>query len=184
MYGKTVRKPQSFRYPLRVLVCVDVQYDAAAITAALVGFGGWADAASVLELVDRHPPDPAPYVPGAFFERELPYLSAILARVAGPIEVIIIDGYVWLGPDRRGLGVHVHEARSVPVIGIAKSPFFGATPTPVIHGASAQPLYVTAIGIEQAVAAAHVASMHGPFRIPTLIKRADALARGHARPRP
>lgn len=162
-----------------MIVCVDVQYGATAITAALVGFHAWTDATSAFELVDTHAPDPAPYVPGAFFERELPYVAAIVGRVTLSIEVIVIDGYVWLGPDRPGLGVHVHERCGAPVIGVAKTSFVGATATPVIRGASATPLYVTAIGIEQAVAAAQITAMHGPFRIPTLIKRADSLARGH-----
>ena len=73
----------------------------------------------------------------------------------------------------------MHERCGAPVIGVAKTSFVGATATPVIRGASATPLYVTAIGIEQAVAAAQITAMHGPFRIPTLIKRADTLARGH-----
>lgn len=165
-----------------MIVCVDVQYDPTAITAALVGFQVWTDAVAALEIVDAHLPDPAPYVPGAFFERELPYLAALIVRVAEPIEAIIIDGYVWLGPDRPGLGVHVHERFAIPVIGAAKSRFRGATPVPVIRGASLQPLLITAIGIDPAIAAAHIAAMHGPFRIPTLIKRADSLARRHVVP--
>jgi len=165
-----------------MLVAVDVQYGDAAITAALVGWTAWSDATAACELVDSHAPDPAPYVPGAFFERELPYLAAIIARVVDPIELVVIDGYVWLSPDRKGLGWHVHERFGVPVIGVAKTSFVGATAAEVTRGASANPLYVTAIGIQQDVAAAHIAAMHGPFRIPTLLKRADTLARGHAKP--
>ncbi len=165
-----------------MIIGVDVQYGPTAITAALVGFRSWTDASSALELVDAHVPDSAPYVPGAFFERELPYLIAIISRVAEPIEAIIIDGYVWLAPDQPGLGVHVHERFGVPVIGAAKSRFRGATPVPVVRGMSAQPLLITAIGIDPAAAAANIAAMHGPFRIPTLLKRADSLARGHVAP--
>ncbi len=165
-----------------MIVCVDVQYGPTAITAALVGFRAWTDASPALELVDSHVPDPAPYVAGAFFERELPYLVAIIGRVSEPIDAIIIDGYVWLAPGRPGLGVHVHERFGVPVIGAAKSRFRGATPVPIIRGMSTQPLLITAIGIDPAAAAAHIAAMHGPFRIPTLLKRADSLARGHVAP--
>ena len=164
-----------------MLVCLDVHYGTTVTRAALVGFGVWTDATSSLELVDEHTPDPAPYLPGSFFERELPYLVAILGRVTEAIDAIVVDGYVWLGPERKGLGVHVHERCGVPVIGVAKSSFVGASASPVLRGASAQPLHVTAIGIEQATAAAHVASMHGPFRLPTLLKRADSLARGLVR---
>jgi deoxyribonuclease V len=165
-----------------VLVCVDVHYGVAATTAALVGFRAWSDPVPALELVDDHPPDPAPYHPGSFFERELPYLVAIVARVTEPIEAIIVDGYVWLGPERPGLGVHVHERFGVPVIGVAKTTFAGASATPVVRGTSARPLLVTSIGIDPGVAAAHIGAMHGPFRIPTLLKRVDSLARGHVVP--
>jgi deoxyribonuclease V len=48
----------------------------------------------------------------------------------------------------------------------------------VVRGASARPLHVSAIGIDPREAAARVRAMHGPYRIPTLIRRADALARG------
>ncbi|MBK9034355.1 MAG: endonuclease V [Myxococcales bacterium] len=162
-----------------MIVCVDVQYGVTAVTAALVGWHAWPDATAACELVDRHPPDPAPYVPGAFYQRELPYLAAIIARAPAPVTTIVIDGHVWLGPDRGGLGVHVHHRFGVPVIGVAKSAFVGAPALPVVRGGSARPLHVTAIGVEPAVAAAQLAAMHGPFRLPTLIKRADSLARGH-----
>lgn len=165
-----------------MLIAVDVHYGDTAIRAALVGFAAWADASSAREVVETHPPDPAPYVPGAFFARELPYLSPLIEKALDPIDLIVVDGYVWLGPDRKGLGVHVHERFGVPVIGVAKTSFAGAPAQEVIRGASRNPLYVTAIGIAAHDAAAHIASMHGPFRIPTLLKRADFLARGHAAP--
>ncbi|MFY0538676.1 hypothetical protein [Nannocystis pusilla] len=39
----------------------------------------------------------------------------------------MIDGHVWLGPDRPGLGVHLHRAlgEAIPVVGVAKNPFRG-----------------------------------------------------------
>jgi len=47
----------------------------------------------------------------------------------------------------------------------------------VLRGDSRRPLYVTAAGLDPAAAALHVRSMHGPFRIPTLLKRVDQLCR-------
>lgn len=49
-----------------------------------------------------------------------------------------------------------------------------------MRGTSTSPLFVTAVGIDPQVAADRVRDMHGPFRIPTLVKRADSLARGAA----
>jgi deoxyribonuclease V len=52
----------------------------------------------------------------------------------------------------------------------------------VVRG-GARPLHVTALGLDAADAAARVAAMHGPYRLPTLLKRADQLARGLVQPR-
>jgi deoxyribonuclease V len=147
-----------------VIGCVDVDYQPERTTAACAA-GEWTDEIAAIEVVVRRP-GPAPeYRPGAFYERE-------------PLDVVVVDGYVWLGPERPGLGWYLHDARGVPVIGVAKNPFAGASATEVTRGDSARPLYVTAVGIAQEVAAERVKGMHGEHRIPTLIRRADALARG------
>jgi deoxyribonuclease V len=97
--------------------------------------------------------------------------------------VIIIDGYVWLGAQRPGLGAHLYESlqRRAAVIGVAKTRFVRAEPARmVLRGRSRSPLYVTAAGMDLAEAASHIRAMHGPYRIPTLLKRADQLSRGLA----
>ncbi len=165
-----------------MIVCVDVDYGAVATTTSLVGFAGWDAAVTDLEIVVRGPPNAAEYRPGHFYERELPHLLAILERVDVPIATIVVDGYVWLGSDRPGLGWHLHEARRVPVVGVAKTRFAGAVAAEVVRGDSARPLLVTAIGLAVDEVAAKIAAMHGPYRIPTLLKRADSLARGHVAP--
>jgi len=73
-------------------------------------------------------------------------------------------------------------ARNIEVVGVAKSAFAGAAAAEVLRGTSARPLYVTAVGTERAAAAAGVQSMHGDHRIPTLLGRVDALARGRVSP--
>jgi deoxyribonuclease V len=163
-----------------VIGCVDVDYRDAGVTAACVGFDAWTDEVARIEVVVRTPGPPAAYQPGAFYERELPYLLAVLERMP-LLELVIVDAYVWLGPDQPGLGKRLHDARGGPIVGIAKTKFAGAEAVEVRRGDSDRPLLVTAIGIDPAEAARRVAEMHGEFRIPTLIKRADSLARGHAR---
>lgn len=124
----------------------------------------------------------ADYVPGAFWERELPCLRSVLAGLRA--DLVVVDGYVWLDADgRKGLGAHLHEALGVPVVGIAKTPFAGGGHArEVLRGTSARPLWVTAAGLDPAVAAAGVRSMHGPHRIPTLLALVDDVARaGRAR---
>jgi deoxyribonuclease V len=161
-----------------VIACVDVDYGAARVATACLGFTAWTDAASCYEAVTSSPGAAADYTPGEFYQRELPYLLAVLRPIAGQLDAVIVDGYVWLGAD-KGLGAHLHDALggTTPIIGVAKTSFAGATAIEVIRGASARPLYVTAAGIDAVVAADHVRAMHGEHRIPTLLKRVDQLAR-------
>jgi deoxyribonuclease V len=65
---------------------------------------------------------------------------------------------------------------------VAKRPFHESQALPVLRRESKNPLFVTAAGIEASEAAEHVRVMHGEHRIPTLLKRADALARGLVMP--
>jgi len=171
-----------------VIGCLDVDYRDTGVTAACVGADAWTDELARVEVLVRSPGRPAAYQPGAFYERELPYLLEVLARMP-PLEVIIIDAYVWLGPDQPGLGKRLHDALGGgTIVGVAKTRFAGADAgsgasgvVEIRRGDSQSPLYITAIGLDPAEAARRVAGMHGEFRIPTLLRRVDALARGHAR---
>ena len=120
----------------------------------------------------------APYRPGRFAERELPPLRAVLAA-AGPVDLLVVDGYVDLDRDGRpGLGARAAEAFGVVVIGVAKTPFRGADhAVPVLRGRSVRPLFVTASGVPAGEAAALVARMAGRHRVPDALRLVDALAR-------
>lgn len=163
-----------------MLACVDVDYRPDATVAACVVFRAWEDEAEAAHFVDRGPPA-EPYVPGEFYRRELPALLRVLALVPDPLTTVIIDGYVWLaGEDRPGLGAHLYEAleRRVPVIGVAKTAFHASRlAVPVLRGASQRPLLVTSVGVDVQAAAASIQHMHGPSRLPTLLKRVDRLCR-------
>lgn len=125
----------------------------------------------------------AAYQPGSFYTRELPAILAVLAGTP-PLSVLVVDGYCDLDPyGRPGLGAHLHREAGVPVIGVAKTAFHTAThAVPVVRN-GARPLYVTAAGLPTDEAAAMVATMAGPYRLPDALRRVDALARGHAAPR-
>jgi len=163
-----------------MLACVDVDYRGDGAVAACVLFRDWADEAPAAERVERIA-RVEPYVPGQFYRRELPCLLAVLAPVAAGLGAVVIDGYVWLrDEDTPGLGGHLYEAlgRAVPVVGVAKTRFRSATAAvPVLRGGSARPLYVTAAGLSADEAARRVQDMHGPYRVPTLLKRVDQLCR-------
>ncbi|WP_253691123.1 endonuclease V [Cellulosimicrobium protaetiae] len=124
-------------------------------------------------------PTVEPYVPGRFFERELPPLLAVLTQVPA-LDLLIIDGYVTLDPDGTpGLGAHVVRSSTVPtVVGVAKTPFRSAThAAEVLRGTSARPLHVTAAGIDLGSAARLVTDLPGGGRIPDPLRRVDRIAR-------
>lgn len=160
-----------------MIAIVDVQYAETRARAGCVIAHAWRDAAPAAERAIETEVTAA-YVPGEFYRRELPPVLEVL-RGIGDVETVIIDAHVWLAPGRPGLGARLHEALggAVAVVGVAKNAFAGAPSIPVVRNA-ARPLYVSAIGLDPHEAAAQVAAMHGPYRIPTLIRRADQLARG------
>jgi deoxyribonuclease V len=162
-----------------MLACMDVDYRTEVTVAACVLFRDWTDAAEASHVVERGPPA-EPYEPGQFFRRELPHLLKVLAAVREPLETVVIDGYVWLGEERPGLGAHLYEAlgRRVPVVGVAKTAFHSSgLAVPVLRGQSQRPLFVTAVGVDPREAAEQVRRMHGVSRIPTLLGRVDRLCR-------
>ncbi len=144
----------------------------------------WTAASPVAEVAKHVPGAPARYEPGNFYKRELPLLLSAIQELRVKPAAYIIDGYVWLGPGKPGLGAHLFEqlGSGAPVIGVAKTPFQNDTwSTAVLRGQSQRPLLVTAAGIETAKVAALVAGMHGNHRIPTLLRLADRLARDAAK---
>lgn len=161
-----------------LIAALDVDYRDPGAVAAGVWFRGWSAPEVETELVARIEAV-AEYQPGEFYRRELPCLLAVLERGPAP-DVVVVDGYVWLGPGRPGLGAHLFEAlggRTV-VIGVAKTRFAGATEAvPVYRGESRSPLYVTAEGVGVTEAAGWIARMAGPYRVPEMLKRVDQLAR-------
>jgi deoxyribonuclease V len=157
----------------------DVHYsEDSRASAAAVLFAGYSQAGPSAEYTHQLPRS-FPYVPGELYKRELPSILALIARIREPLREAIVDGYVMLG-DRPGLGQHLYLAlrRRIPVIGVAKSPFGNARAVRVYRGRSERPLFVTSAGIDPQEAADRIEWMHGPHRIPTLLRRVDRLARG------
>jgi deoxyribonuclease V len=163
-----------------MIAAVDVCYSDTGATAGGVLFTHWTSEQPALELREFIE-QVEPYEPGSFYKRELPCLLKLLEPVKGQVETIIVDGYVWLGPENRpGLGARLYETlgEQTPVIGVAKSIFGGATNAEaVLRGRSKRQLYVTAAGMDPVIVAKNIQVMHGPHRIPTLLKRVDQLCR-------
>ena len=167
-----------------MIVCLDVQYCHDDALAAAVLFGDWTD--DVATRAVTHPiSNVDEYEAGAFYKRELPCLLAILDKISEPIEYILVDGFVFLDSEfKHGLGARLYSAleEKVPVIGVAKTDFPGAPNIPIMRGASERALFVSSIGCDMLHAAAWIQQMHGAYRIPTLLKAVDSLARGNTHP--
>lgn len=163
------------------IACLDVCYDTTGATAACVVIADWPDEQPIATYT-AHISDVHPYEPGHFYKRELPCLLKVLQRVTEPVDVVVIDGYVWLrGRDDPGLGAHLYDAlgKNIPIIGVAKSSFNGCREArEVLRGDSQRPLFVTARGMELEEAARHLEQMHGPYRLPTILRQVDQLCRG------
>ena len=160
--------------------CVDVRYQKGQATAACILFQDWTDsmpANQYLAEVRQF----EPYIPGQFYRRELPGILSVLDKVTEPVSVILIDGYVWLENRRSpGLGAHLYRALGckTPVIGVAKNRYKqSGSACKVYRRGSKKPLYVTAVGIGQRVAASKIESMHGKYRIPTMLRKTDMLSK-------
>jgi deoxyribonuclease V len=126
------------------------------------------------------------YEPGSFYKRELPCILQLLKEYSLHPEIIIVDGFVYLDDSQKpGLGKHLYDAlgKELVVIGVAKSAFHGIGATyEVCRGMSRKPLYVTAGGMDLEQAKSSIKRMHGPYRLPTLLKRVDRLCRGFKDP--
>lgn len=163
-----------------MLACLDVDYRPDHAVAAAIVVGDWTDDHPVSEHVATIA-QVEPYVPGEFYRRELPCLLQVISQITSPLDGILIDGYVFLDAAKRpGLGKHLYDALAAPrpvIIGVAKTRFAGAPAEEVLRGSSRVPLLDTSIGIDPQAAARFVRQMHGEHRVPTLLRRADALCR-------
>jgi deoxyribonuclease V len=161
-----------------MIVAIDVHYRADGAKIVCLELDNWTDnVSSKTHIVYKR--DIADYESGAFYKRELPCIIEIMQYVdLEMVECIIVDSYVYLdNDDKKGLGyyVYAHFEGKIPVVGVAKTSFHDNTKNvrPILRGSSLVPLYVTSIGIDVDIAAKHVQSMAGEFRMPTLLKLLD-----------
>ncbi len=166
-----------------MIIAVDVDYRDAGAVAAAVGVNDVGDATMALERTVAVA-NVAPYVPGAFYVRELPCLLALWHTLpVDDIDTVIVDGHAWLGDGQMGLGAHLHQAlqglsaKGVRVIGVAKTPWHDRQASVEVRRHGAKALWVSAVGVSDDGAAEVVRRLHGPHRLPTLLKRVDRLCR-------
>jgi deoxyribonuclease V len=162
---------------------LDVHYEGTGARAACVLAESWeSETPSSTQALDIGAVEP--YESGSFYRRELPCLVSVLRLLPSSPEIVVVDGYVWLSSlERPGLGARLHHALGggTPVVGIAKTAFAGVEScgavVPVYRGASKNPLFVTAVGMEPDLAGQCVRRMAGSHRIPDMVRTADRLSR-------
>lgn len=163
-----------------MIACLDVHYENELAYAAAVVFDKW-DAASSLSEYTTCAANSVDYEPGRLYLRELPPLLNVAQCICESIDVYVIDAYCHLSADfAPGLGAYFHEAlnNAASIVGVAKNRFHNTTHAmELIRGGSRRPLFITSIGIQYETAVSYVRMMAGNFRIPTMIKAADRLAR-------
>ena len=165
-----------------MILAFDTFYSEDTAKTVAVQFNRWTDSKGS-HMYEETLTGIAPYVSGQFYKRELPCILSLLKQIdLTKCEAIVIDGFVVLDDKGgKGLGGYLHESlkRKTPIIGVAKNDFAKIVRSKrvVQRGKSKKPLFVTALGIDLNEAAKHIKNMHGNFRIPTLLKKVDALGR-------
>lgn len=166
-----------------MIYCFDTYYGDDYAKTAVVGIEKWDSSEPCFELSDIiH--EVNEYESGAFYKRELPCLLSIINKInLNPTkDILIIDGYVNLSDEGKpGLGGYLFNELSgkVPVIGVAKNDFTSLhnLKKTICRGNSKKPLFVTALGYDLQKASEKISSMHGEFRIPTILKLVDQKCR-------
>ncbi len=160
-------------------ICLDAAYESSAGLACGVIFDS-TKSQKPIKVITGSRLKVRPYVPGRFYERELPLLLNVLKRVEEDLNIIFIDGYVWLPGNRPGLGAHLFKNlnEKIPVVGIAKNPFKGHREClKVYRGKSSRPLFITSAGISIKAAAELVEKLYGQNRVPLMVTLSHIMAR-------
>jgi len=161
------------------ILAVDVFYTTTFSRAAGILFSDFRDQTYTNSQILNFPPS-APYIPGQFYKRELPCVLPFLNSFDP--DIIIVDGFVWLGKDKRpGLGARLWEElnKKKIIIGVAKSKFQDCeySSVPILRGQSKNPLWVSSAGVDSIVAADWIGDMYGDYRLPKLLKDLDRLTK-------
>ncbi|WP_392563726.1 endonuclease V [Orbus wheelerorum] len=160
-----------------MILAIDVYYIDDKAKSVGILFNGWQDE-TPFGIIADYRDNIAPYQSGEFYLRELPCIMSLLEKIdLSKVDIIVVDGHVYLDDGKIGLGGHLYQAlnQSIPIIGIAKNPFFtnNNQVKEVFRGNSKHPLYITSVGIDAELAASNVRAMAGKHRMPTLLSFLD-----------
>jgi len=161
---------------MKLIIDVSYQNNQAKVVGGF--FENWLDD-SLIKQSSRIVEKVEDYVSGEFYKRELPCILEFLSDVnLKEIELIIIDGFIYLDDERKsGLGAYLYDRlnKEIPIIGVSKSRFYNNNKyvKEVFRGESKNALYISAIGIELLEASLLIEKMCGEYRLPKLIKQVD-----------
>lgn len=163
-----------------MIACSDVHYADGCAHAAAIVFNHWSDEV-IVDQFRVQCDGVAEYRAGSFYQRELGPLREVIQQIGYPVHTYVIDAYCHLAADGSpGLGTYLHQElpENSVVIGVAKNRFRETDHAiELLRGGSDRPLFISSIGIDYRAAANHIESMHGPHRMPTLLKMVDRLSR-------
>ena len=163
-----------------MIVAIDVQYDSKNNGFyGLVGFESWTSSVPAFTRTGVKE-DCHQYISGQFYKRELPVIQKAMERLDSLPDILVVDGHVDLDEAKPGIGRYLFELydAAIPIVGVAKNQFGNSEiAIQVTRGKSANPLFVSTAGVKPEQAAKWIREMHGPFRVPKLLKLADRLAR-------
>lgn len=120
------------------------------------------------------------YQSGQFYKREMPCLLALLKTINDPVDILVIDGFVYLNQGKSGLGKHLYDnlTDKKPIIGIAKNPYQDMDNChQVFRGQSKKPLYVTTVDYSLENAKQWLKNLQGSYRLPDILTQVDKLSR-------
>jgi len=163
-----------------MIIALDTAYSNTIAATAGVYFDDW-QSASPERVFISHTSDLQDYQSGQFYKRELPCIVQLLKEHSIKPEINIIDGNVFLDHEGRpGLGKHLYDELKgcSQIVGVAKNRFKSLTEQNAVYRATSKnPIYVTSTIEELEQVKINVQSMHGNFRIPTMLKMADSRCR-------
>lgn len=165
-----------------MILAFDTFYTEDSAKTVAIQFEHWTDAEET-QVYEETLTDIAPYVSGQFYQRELPCILSLLKQIdLTDCKAIVIDGFVVLDDEGgKGLGGYLYESldQRIPVIGVAKNDYSHLfhSKQAVLRGKSKKPLFITALGINLELASQYIEQMQGAHRLPTLLKKVDALGR-------
>lgn len=163
------------------ILIVNINFQESVDTVAGVLFTKWGSGRAESVLISNVE-NTESYIGGEIFGRELKIVNTLLEQCKAKPDYILLNGLVYSdGHSEPGFGKRLFDelGGDVSVIGVMQKQIKGLPEEcQLCRGESGTPLFVTSVGVELMKAKELITSMHGKFRLPTLLKLAEKKSRG------